>query len=273
VDWIDILRCPKTGNNLRFDEAASVLRAERADVTYPIIDGIVDFCPESHDKISASYDKVALRYDPYITASSVPTRILGRVIWDCAGDRDPMEQVLSLLPDRFDGVLLDVPMGTGVFTAPFYRRYPEATIIGVDCSLNMLRKARTRFQEQGVTNVHLLKADAAHLPMRDAVVDMVLFMNGWHAFADKRHTTAQMKRVLRRGGRLVACGYVKGGRRLSDWFVRHFGVRNGFFTPPFFTLDDIAGEFAGFTITRTGSDKSIAWFEAIREGECPDATS
>ena len=97
-----------------------------------------------------------------------------------------MEKVLSLLPDRFDGVLLDVPVGTGVFTAPFYRRYPEATIIGVDCSMNMLRQAQARFQEQGVHNVHLLKADAAHLPVRDATVDLVLSMNGWHAFADKQ---------------------------------------------------------------------------------------
>lgn len=41
-------------------------------------------------------------------------------------------------------------VGTGVFTAPLYRRYPNATIIGVDCSMNMLRKARVRFQEHGV---------------------------------------------------------------------------------------------------------------------------
>jgi ubiquinone/menaquinone biosynthesis C-methylase UbiE/uncharacterized protein YbaR (Trm112 family) len=273
VEWTDILRCPRTGSPLQFDETASVLRVERADVTYPIIDGIVDFCPELHDKISASYDKVASRYDPYITASSISMKVVGRIIWGCASDRDPMDEVLSLLPNRFDGVLLDVPVGTGVFTAPLYRRYPDATIIGIDCSMNMLRKARTRFQEQGVTNVHLLKADAAHLPVRDAAVDIVLFMNGWHAFADKHRTTAEMKRVLCKDGRLVACGYVKGASRRSDWFVRHFGVRNGFFTPPFFTFDNMAGEFPGFTITRTGSDKSVAWFEAIREGEHFDAAS
>jgi hypothetical protein len=56
-------------------------------------------------------------------------------------------------------------------------------------------------------------------------------MNGWHAFADKQRMTAEMERVLRREGTLIACGYVRGARWLSDWFVRHFGVRNGFFTP------------------------------------------
>ena len=243
-----------------------MVRVEHSDVTYPIIDGMIDFCPESHDRIATAYDKAAPRYDSYMMSSTVPMKIVGRIVWGFAGGRDPVDEALALLPDRFDGALLDVPVGTGIFTASLYRRYPSATIIGVDCSMNMLRKARARFQEQGVKNVHLLKADAAKLPVRDMAVDMVLFMNGWHVFADKQSMAAQMRRVLRKDGRLVACGYVKGARRLSDWFVRHFGVRNRFFTPPFFTFDDMARQFEGFTITRQGSDKSIAWFEAVKEG-------
>jgi len=229
-----------------------------------MIDGIVDFCPQGQDRIAVSYDKVAARYDP--TASTLPTKILGWIVWGRASDCDPMEQVLSLLPDSFSGVLLDVPVGTGVFTASLYGRYPKATILGVDCSLNMLRKAQACFQEHDVRNVHLLKADVADLPIRDAGVDIVLSMNGWHAFADKRGASAEMKRVLRQKGTLVACGYVQGARWLSDWFVRHCGVRNGFFTPPFWTAEDLARQFQDFTITRQGSDKSIAWFEAIKTG-------
>jgi SAM-dependent methyltransferase len=266
MEWTEILRCPKTGHPLHLDEAASVLRVEHSDVTYRIVDGIVDFCPESRDRISAAYDKAAPRYDSYMMSSTVPMKIVGRIVWGFASDLDPMDSVLALLPDRFDGVLVDAPVGTGIFTASVYRRYPGATIIGVDRSMDMLRKAKARFQEQGVENVHLVKADAAHLPVADAAVDMVLFMNGWHAFADKQSMAGEMRRVLRSDGRLVACGYIKGARRLSDWFVNHFGVRNGFFTPPFFGFGDLARQFEGFTITRQGSDKSIAWFEALKKG-------
>jgi SAM-dependent methyltransferase len=266
VELTDILQCPKTRQLLHFDEAPSTLHGEDSSVIYPVIGGIVDFCPHAPDRVSAAYDKTAARYDPGITASTVRAKILGRIIWGCADDRDPMKEVLSLLPDRFDGVLLDVPVGTGVFTAPLYRRYPEATIIGVDCSINMLHKAQARFQEQGVHNIHLLKADAANLPVRDGTVDLVLSMNGWHAFADKQRATAEMRRVLREEGVLIACGYVQGVRQLSDWFVKHFGVRNGYFTPPFFTRDDLARQFEGFTMARQGSDASIAWFEALKGG-------
>jgi ubiquinone/menaquinone biosynthesis C-methylase UbiE len=266
VELTDLLRCPKTGQALHFDEAASILRGEDSDATYPVIDGIVDFCPHAHDRVWASYDKVAARYDPGITASTLSAKVLGRIIWGHAGDRDSMEEVLSLLPNRFDGVLLDVPVGTGVFTAPLYRRYPHATIIGIDCSMNMLRKAQVRFRQQGLHNVCLLKADAAHLPVRDGGVDILLSMNGWHAFADKQHTAAEMHRALRKDGTLIACGYVQGARWLSDWFVRHCGVRHGFFTPPFWTAEDLARQFPDFTMARRGNDKSIAWFEAIKEG-------
>ncbi len=266
MDWTDILRCPKTGNKLHLDEADSILRAEHADATYPVVDGIADFCPESNDRIAAAYNKVVPRYDSCMLSSTIPRRVLGRIVWGFASDHDPIGKVMTLLPDRFDGILLDVPVGTGIFTASLYRRYSSATIIGVDISMNMLQKAQIRFREQGVKNAHLIKADAANLPIRDEAVDMALSMNGWHAFADKQGTTAEMHRVLRQDGILVACGYVRGARRLSDWFVRRFAVRNGFFTPPFFTTGDLTRQFKGFTITRQGSDKSIAWFEALRKG-------
>ncbi len=265
MEWTDLLRCPNTGSGLQFDETASVMRVVGSERTYPVIDGIVDFCPESNDRIATAYDKTAPRYDAYMMSSTVPMKIVGRIVWGFASDRDPVSNALALLPDRFDGVLLDVPVGTGIFTASVYRRYPSAAIIGIDCSMNMLQKARARFQQQGVNNVHLIKADAAHLPVRDEAMDMVLSMNGWHAFGDKSGTAAETRRVLRHHGTLVACGYVQGARRLSDWFVRRFGVRNGFFTPPFFAFGHLAEQFKGFTIDREGSDKSIAWFEAHRE--------
>ena len=264
--WTDILRCPKTGGRLHPDQMGSTLRVEHADVTYSVIDGIVDFCPEPGDRIATAYDRVVPRYDAYMLSSTTPMKVLGRIVWGFASDCDPVGKALALLPGQFDGVLLDVPVGTGVFTASLYRCYPSATIIGVDISMNMLRKAKARFREQGVENVHLIKADAAHLPVDETAADMVLSMNGWHAFVDKQGTAAEMHRVLRKEGTLIACGYVQGARRLSDWFVRHFGVRNGFFTPPFFTTGDLAQHFKGFMFVRQDNDRSMAWFEALKQG-------
>jgi ubiquinone/menaquinone biosynthesis C-methylase UbiE len=130
----------------------------------------------------------------------------------------------------------------------------------------MLQQAKNRFDKEGLKNIQLIRSDATHLPIRNDVVDIVLFMNGLHVFTDKRRAIAEMGRVLRKKGTLIGSGYVEGVNRRSDWLVRHFVTSKGFFNPPFFSLDDIAEQLVDFTITRQGNSKSFVYFEAINEG-------
>ncbi len=268
MELADILVCPKSGNRLRFDNNDSIVRVEDCDAVYPVIDGVIDFCDPEPDRISASYNKIAHRYDAYITSSTLSMKICNRIIWGIKDDTSYyMDAFLSNLPTEFDGILLDVPVGTGVFTSSLYARYPNATIIGVDSSMGMLQEAKSRFDKEGLKNIQLIRANAMCLPVRDGVVDMVLFMNGLHVFPDKRRAIAEMGRVLRKQGTLAACGYVKGVSKRSDWVVRHFVRRTGCFNPPFFTLDDLAEQFVGFTITQQENLDSFVYFEAINEGQ------
>ncbi len=264
----DILRCPKTGNKLRLYYEDSIVRVENSGITYPIVDGIVDFCPQAQDTISASYDAIAFRYDTLVTTCpNMLVKVYNRTVWGFPDDLTYVDTVLSCLPSQFHGILLDVPVGTGLFTCSLYAGFPNATIIAIDYSMGMLQQARSCFQQRGLNNICLLRADVANLPVRDAAVDMLLSMNGLHVFADKRRAIAEMRRVTRKGGKLIACGYVEGVRRLSDWFVRHFGVRKSFFTPPFFHVDDMASNFEGFVMGRQGNVKSFAYLEAVRNGK------
>lgn len=266
MELTDILRCPRTGNSLQFGDCGSVVHVEHSDAEYPVIDGIIDFCPRSKDRVSTAYDKVAHCYDMLLSRPSVPRRIINTLVWGMGDDSTYLETFLSYLPSNFDGILLDVPVGTGVFTSPIYAKFPKARIIGIDLSRSMLRNARECFGRDGLRNVFLLRADVTNLPLRNDAVDLVLSMNGWHAFTDKQHAIAEIRRVLRKRGTLVACGYVKGVRKITDWFIKHFGARRGFFNPPFFELDDIASKFEGFTIIRQANVKSIAYLEAVKNG-------
>ena len=237
MEVTEVLKCPETGNRLQFDDANSIVAVEDSAITYPIIDGIVDFCPEVKDKISTSYDGFASGYDAYFTSSSLSMKLFNLLvfggIWNYS---DYAEAMLSYFPSQFDGVLLDVPVGTGLVTASQYAQYPNATIIAVDYSMGMLEVARKRFEEQGLNNVVLVRAEVANLPLTDGAVDIVVSMAGLHAFSDKQAAVAEMRRVLPPDGSLVASCYVKGVKRRWDWIVKHFGVRKGFFTPPFLSL-------------------------------------
>jgi len=268
VELTNVLICPRTGNRLRFDDDDSVVHVQNSDVTYPIVDGIVDFCPDVKDKISRAYDAFSFLYDAYMTSGVSPgmfMRIFDRRGWGVSGDGGITNDVLSHLPSEFDGVLVDVPVGTGLFTCSRYAEFPNATIVAIDYSMGMLQQARKRFLKHGVSNVHLLRADVANMPVTDDAVDIVLSMAGLHAFADKQGAIKEMRRVVREQGTLLADCYVRGVRRRADWVVKHLMARRGFFTPPFLHIDDIASELEGFTISQQGNFECGAWFEAVKK--------
>ena len=264
MEVTEVLGCPKTGNKLRFDDAKSVVVVEDSPITYPINNGVVDFCPEAKDRISASYDGFASRYDSYMTSSSLSMKLFNMLFWGTADDFESARQVLSYLPPEFDGVLLDIPVGTGVFTDSLYAQYPNATIIAADYSMDMLQEAKKRFQEQGLNNICLVRADVAKLPLIDGAVDIVLSMAGLHAFPDKQAAAAEMGRVLHPDGSLVASCYTKGDSWRCDWFVKYYGVRKGFFNPPLFTKDDVGSYLEGFNIKRQVNMKCGVYFEAVK---------
>ena len=73
----------------------------------------------------------------------------------------------------------------------------------------------------------------------DENFDLVLSVDGLHAFPDKPAAYNEMWRVLKRGG--IFCGslYVTGQNWRTDLFVKNFCVRRGFFTPPFESLQSL----------------------------------
>jgi ubiquinone/menaquinone biosynthesis C-methylase UbiE len=257
-----LLVCPATKERLSFDWATGVVRVEETTRSYPIVDGIVDFVPGVADKISESYDAVVPLYDDYITSSSPLMRLVNRIAWGFRADEEYARDVLSFVPERFDGVLLDVPVGTGILTHKKYRRLESARIIALDYSLGMLQKAKRLYESCGIKNVVYVRADVGNLPVNDAQVDTCLSMNGFHAFPEKERALEEIRRVLRPRGRLAGCFYVRGKRGLTDLLIRHVASRQGTFTPPFWDEAEALSRFkARFRVDTRANLESILYFE------------
>ena len=73
------------------------------------------------------------------------------------------------------------------------------------------------------------------LPFADESFDVVLSLNGFHAFPDKDAAYRETSRVLRKGGVFCGCFYIAGEFGRTDRFVKRLYVPKGFFTPPFET--------------------------------------
>ena len=97
---------------------------------------------------------------------------------------------------------------------PVYQTMPEADITCLDYSPDMMRQAREKADCLHLKNVTFRQGDVGALPYEDDTFDIVLSLNGFHAFPDKEAAYREVFRVLRPGGTFCGCFYVKGEHKL-----------------------------------------------------------
>ena len=202
-------------------------------------------------------------YDGMITCSTLSGKAVCRLVWDMnkAENDAYLEKAMAGIPENFSGKLLEVPVGTGILTMPLYQTLPQADITCLDYSSDMMGQAQEKAERLHLENVTFRQGDVGALPFADGAFDIVLSLNGFHAFPDKEAAYRELFRVLRPGGTFCGCFYVAVECKQSDWFVRHVYERTGFFTPPYETVSGLKARLDGmYTDVDMGNLKSMAWF-------------
>ena len=203
-----------------------------------------------HDEIRRSYKAlgdVGNLYDGIITRSTLLGKIMDGLIWGLDRELSArwIEDALAPVPADFSGSLLEVPVGTGVLTMPLYATLPQARITCLDYSADMMENAKKRAAAMKLSNVAFVQGDAGALPFENESFDLVLSLNGSHAFPDKDAAFRETCRVLKKGGVFCGCFYIAGQFPRTDWFVKHMYVPKGFFTPPFETEESLEKRLRG----------------------------
>lgn len=188
-----------------------------------------------------SLGKEATFYDGMITCSTLPGKAVCGLVWNMDQKKNNryLELALSGIPGDFSGKLLEVPVGTGVLTMPVYRTLPKAEITCLDYSKDMMATAQRRAGNMNLSNVRFMQGDVGKLPFEAGSFDMVLSLNGFHAFPDKEAAYRETFRVLKPGGVFCGCFYITGENKRTDWFIRKLYTPKGFFTPPYETADSL----------------------------------
>lgn len=189
------------------------------------------------DKIKEAYQSSKNIYDDVLTQGNFFSRLYIKVFWSGTDDNEIAQKVLSYIPNDFKGKILDVPVGTAVFTERKWKLLSEAQIICLDYSEDMIAQARRRLQDR--VNISCVQGDVGNLAMDDNSFDIVLSMNGFHAFPDKKRAFRETWRVLKPGGKFIACFYIKGKSGITDWLVKNILSKKGLFTPPFTTEEQL----------------------------------
>ncbi|MBQ8359843.1 MAG: class I SAM-dependent methyltransferase [Oscillospiraceae bacterium] len=185
--------------------------------------------------------KEATFYDGMITCSTIPGKAVCKVVWNMGTEENSryLELAMAGIPEDFSGKMLEVPVGTGVLTMSVYKTLPNADITCLDYSADMMAVAQCRAGKMGLDNIHFRQGDVSALPFEDKRFDLVLSLNGFHAFPDKEAAYREVFRVLKPGGIFCGCFYIKGENNRTDWFIEKLYTPKGFFTPPYETADSL----------------------------------
>jgi ubiquinone/menaquinone biosynthesis C-methylase UbiE len=220
-ELLELMQCPACrGGDLRLGaERYPRLRCRACGVEYPVVDGIPDMVPPQLRPEPGSYrtetlhSLVANVYDLLAPAMSL-------AVWRCS----PLRYVDSenrALGRANGGVYLRAPVSTGLGIGGLLARYHDLTIVGVDRSWPMLRRAERRLRD-APNDVHLVRADYRALPFRDGAIRCVQSFNGLQTFDDRSASIREFLRCIEDGGFLSGTALIRGQRDLADIVLARF---------------------------------------------------
>lgn len=119
-------------------------------------------------------------------------------------------ELYAHIADFFDEgleTLLDIGCGTGLELEAVYRRFPEARIMGIDLSGDMLARAREKFAGKRFQGI---EADYFVHPFPAEAFDAALSFETLHHFPYEKKGKIYEKlfRALKNGGYYIECDYV-----------------------------------------------------------------
>ena len=112
--------------------------------------------------------------------------------------------------------ILDIGAGTGLMSAFFHEKYPDAKITLVDISADMLKKAEERFD--GNKNISFLNADFATVELPDDHYDLVVSGLAIHHLPNelKKQLFGKISKTLNSGGWFINADQVLGANDIAE---------------------------------------------------------
>jgi demethylmenaquinone methyltransferase/2-methoxy-6-polyprenyl-1,4-benzoquinol methylase len=165
--------------------------------------------------VRAMFDSIAPRYD---LLNHVLSANIDRLWWNKAARR--FHAVLA----NPDAAVLDICCGTGDMTLALLRHRPRGgrPILAADFAHGMLCRGAQKFARAGNAAVLPLEADALHLPLRSASLDLVVTAFGFRNLANYEAGLREFHRVLKPGGQLGILEFSEPGGLIGKAYSLYF---------------------------------------------------
>jgi demethylmenaquinone methyltransferase / 2-methoxy-6-polyprenyl-1,4-benzoquinol methylase len=150
------------------------------------------------EAVRQMFDSIAPRYD---LLNHLLSANIDRLWWNRTARR--FKEILS----RPEACVADVCCGTGDLTMALLRLRPQGAepVLAIDFAHAMLQRGARKFaavRSPAAPRALPVEADALHLPLRDASLDLIVTAFGFRNLANYEAGLAEFHRVLKPGGRL-----------------------------------------------------------------------
>jgi demethylmenaquinone methyltransferase/2-methoxy-6-polyprenyl-1,4-benzoquinol methylase len=168
------------------------------------------------------FDSIAPRYD---LLNHVLSANVDRVWWARAARR--FRDVLA----QPDAAVLDICCGTGDMTMALLKRRPQNArpIVAADFAPAMLARGAKKFGgpefrtlKPGAPYAIPLEADALHLPLQDASLDLIVTAFGFRNLANYEAGLREFHRLLKPGGQLGILEFSEPGGLIGKAYAVYF---------------------------------------------------
>ena len=112
-------------------------------------------------------------------------------------------------------VVLDLGVGTGM-TLPEYA--DDITVIGMDLSGGMLRKAMDKKRELKMDHVHLVQADAMYPPLAEQSFDHIMIAHTISVVSEPNKLLRWASKLVKPGGTIVLLNHFHASNRVVAFF-------------------------------------------------------
>ncbi len=132
------------------------------------------------------------------------TGILTRGKWTL---QEEFDLVCRLLQPKNKGIYLDIGSSTGVYARAIVAANPESTVVLIDYSRPMLRKAQKKLGNN--KRAVFLLCNAEHLPLPDNSVDGAVMGGTLNEMTEPRLVLRELERVMKKGAIAVVMHLVR----------------------------------------------------------------
>ena len=157
------------------------------------------------------FSSVAESYDVMNDAMSIGLhRLWKRILVEIAGIKN-------------NDVVLDIAAGTGDIAKLISKQFPSSEIYVSDINNEMLSLGRERSIDEGFSNnTHFCQLSGEAIPFNDATFDVITIGFGLRNFTDKSAGLKEMRRCLKKNGRLLILEFSKPNNllfsKVYDWY-------------------------------------------------------